>query len=61
MPVIKPGKRYSKKGKERQRKYDFRSPLVSPRHRWKDNVRMDLKKIAVHTRNWVDSANDRDY
>ena len=29
-----------------------------PRRRWKDNVRMELKEIAI---NWVDSALDRDY
>jgi hypothetical protein len=23
--------------------------------------RMDLKEIFIHTRNWVDSAQDRDY
>ena len=25
------------------------------------NVRMDLKEININTRNWVDSAQDRDY
>ena len=30
-------------------------------HRWKDNVRMDLKEIGINTRNLVDSAQDRDY
>ena len=34
--------------------------LGSPRRRWKDNIRMDLK-ISINTRNWVDSARDRDY
>ena len=28
---------------------------------WKDNIRMYLKEIAINTRNWVDSAQDRDY
>ena len=32
-----------------------------PRRRWEDNSRMDLKEIGINTRNWVDSAQDRDY
>ena len=36
-------------------------PLGRPRHRWEDNVRMDLKEIGINTRNLVDSAQDRDY
>jgi hypothetical protein len=35
--------------------------LVRPRHRWDDNIRMDLKEIGINTRNWVDSAQDMDY
>ena len=34
---------------------------VTPRHRWVDNIRMDRTEIDVSTRNWVDSALDRDY
>ena len=26
-----------------------------------DNIRMDLKEMGINTRNWVDSAQDRDY
>ena len=29
--------------------------------RLEDNIRIDLKEIGVNTRNWVDSAQDRDY
>ena len=36
-------------------------PLGRPNRRWEDNIRMDLKKIGVNTRNCVDSAQDRDY
>ena len=36
-------------------------PLGRPRRRWEDNIRMDLKKIGINTRNWVHSAQDRDY
>ena len=28
---------------------------------WEDNIRMDFKEIGINTRNWVDSAQDRDY
>ena len=31
------------------------------RCRWEDNIRMDLKEIGINTRDWVDSAQDRDY
>ena len=29
--------------------------------RWKDTIRMDLKEIGINMRNWVDSAQDKDY
>ena len=31
------------------------------RHRWEDNIRMDLKERGINTRNWVDSAQGRNY
>ena len=30
--------------------------LGRTRHRWEDNIRMDLKEIGINTRNWVDST-----
>ena len=36
-------------------------PLGRPSRRWEDNIRVDLKEIDIDTRNWVDSAQDRDY
>jgi len=36
-------------------------PLGRPRSRWEGNIRMNLKEIYINTRNWVDSAQDRDY
>ena len=36
-------------------------PLWRPRRRWEDNIRMSIKEIGINTRNWVDSAQDRDY
>ena len=28
--------------------------LGRPRHRWEDNIKMDLKEIGINTKNWVD-------
>ena len=36
-------------------------PLGRPRHRWEDNIRMDLEEIGINAGNWDDSAQDRDY
>ena len=36
-------------------------PLGRPKCRWEDNIRMDLKKICINTRNWIDLAQKRDY
>ena len=36
-------------------------PLGRPRHRWVDNIRMELKEIGINAGNWVDAAQDRDY
>ena len=37
------------------------TPLGKPRHRWEDNLRMDIREIGINTRNWVDSAQNRNY
>ena len=31
------------------------------RHRWEDNITMDFKEMGINKRNWIDSAQDRDY
>ena len=36
-------------------------PLGRSRLRWEGNIRKDLKEIGINTRNWVDSAQDREY
>ena len=36
-------------------------PLGRPRPRWENNIRVDLKEMGIGMRNWVDSAQDRDY
>ena len=38
-----------------------KGPLGRPRRRWEDNIIMDLKEMGINTRNWIDSAQDRDY
>ena len=38
-----------------------KKPLGRPRHRCEDDIRIDLKEIGINTRNWIDSALDRDY
>ena len=43
-------------GKPREKRY-----LGRVRLEWEDNIRMDFKEIDVNTRNWIDSAQDRDY
>ena len=35
--------------------------LGKPRHRWENNIRMDLKVTYINTRNWVGSAQDMHY
>ena len=34
-------------------KHVVNRPLVRPRRRWEDNIRMELREIGVNTRNWV--------
>ena len=38
-----------------------RRPLGRPMYRCEENIRIDLKEIGSNTRNWVDSAQDRNY
>ena len=38
-----------------------KKPLKRPKRRWEYKIKMDLKKIGINTRNWVDSSQDRDY
>ena len=42
--------------------YTYRKDTLGrPKGRWEDNIRMDLNEVDVNTRNWVNSAQDRDY
>jgi hypothetical protein len=37
-----------------------RRPLGRPRHRWVDNIKMDLRDVGWDGRAWFDLAQDRD-
>jgi hypothetical protein len=41
-------------------KPEAKRPLGRPRHRWKDNFRMDLREIGWEGMDWVHLAQDRD-
>jgi hypothetical protein len=34
-------------------------PLGRPRHRWEDNIKMDLREIGIDGANWIRLAQDR--
>jgi hypothetical protein len=35
-------------------------PLGRPRHRWVDNIEIDLREIGCDGMDWIDLAQDRD-
>jgi hypothetical protein len=35
-------------------------PLGRTRHRWEDNIEMDLREIGWDVMDWIDLARDRD-
>jgi hypothetical protein len=37
-----------------------RIPLVRPRRRWEDNIKMDLREIGFVDVDWIHWAQDRD-
>ena len=37
-----------------------KSTLGRPRHRWEDNIKMDLQEVECRGMNWIDLAQDRD-
>jgi hypothetical protein len=41
-------------------KPEGRSPLGRPRHRWEDNIKMDLQKVGCGGMDQMDLAQDRD-
>jgi hypothetical protein len=41
-------------------KHEGRRPLGRPRHRWQDNIRMDLQEVGCGFVDWMELAQDRD-
>ena len=41
-------------------KLEERRPLGRPRHRWVDNIRMDLQEVGCGYMDWIGLAQDRD-
>ena len=35
-------------------------PLVRPRRRWEDNIKMDLREMGCEPGDWIDLSEDRD-
>jgi len=41
-------------------KPEGKRPLGRPRHRWEDNIKVDLQKVVFEGMGWLDLAQDRD-
>jgi len=41
-------------------KPEGKRPLERPRHRWEDNIKMDLQEVGCGGMDWIDLAQDRD-
>ena len=41
-------------------KPEGKRPLGRPRHRWLDNIKMDLREVAGSCGDWMELAQDRD-
>jgi hypothetical protein len=41
-------------------KMKIKRPLGRPRHRWEDNIRMDLQEVGCECEDWTGLAQDRD-
>ena len=41
-------------------KPEGKRPLERPRHRWSDNIRMDLQEVGCGYMDWIGLAQDRD-
>jgi hypothetical protein len=42
------------------RKPEGKRPLGRQRHRWVDNIKIDLREIGWDGEDWIDMAQDRD-
>jgi hypothetical protein len=41
-------------------KPERKRPLGRPRHRWEDNIMMDLQEVGCGCEDWIGLAQDRD-
>jgi hypothetical protein len=41
-------------------KLERKRPLWRPRHRWEDNIKMDLQEVGGGCGDWTELAQDRD-
>jgi hypothetical protein len=41
-------------------KQEGKRPLGKPRHRWVDNIKIDLREIGWDGMDWIDLSQDRD-
>jgi len=41
-------------------KAEGKIPLARPRHRWEDNIKMDLRELGCGGMDWIELAWDRD-
>jgi len=41
-------------------KPEGKRPLGRPRHRWADNIKMDLQEVGCRYLDWIDLAQDSD-
>ena len=41
-------------------KPEGKRPLRRPRHRWEDNMKMDLQEVGCRGIEWIELAQDRD-
>ena len=41
-------------------KPEDKRPLGRPRHRWEDNIKMDLQEVGGSCGDWMELAQDRD-
>jgi ribosome biogenesis protein Nip4 len=41
-------------------KPEGKRPLRRPRHRWEDNIKMDLQEVGCEVMDWIELVQDRD-
>jgi hypothetical protein len=41
-------------------KPEGKRPLTRPRHRWEDNIKMDLQEMGCGSTDWIELAQDMD-